>query len=139
MSKSRDIKKTRRKQGITLEIPYPALSTNKIYAGVKRRSHYYKKFRKNVLGYLEEEYGGVQRDLCLTGNLQLHMIVGFSSPLSDLSNSVKAIEDCAAEFLGFNDRYIARILLEKRMVKKGSEFITFNLKKYRKDIDWRKR
>jgi len=132
--------KKRARHGIQLKLPYKALSTNKIYGGRKHRSVYYKRFRKDVLGYLSREYDG--RSVALCGNLQLYMKVGVSSPLSDLSNCLKAIEDCVMEWLNkqgvkVDDRQFVRILLEKRLVNKGSEYMNLELKKYRKNIDRR--
>ena len=59
----------------------------------------------------------------MTGNLNFVMIVGFSSSLSDLSNSVKAIEDILKDYFDFDDRQIVEIHLHKRLVNKGDEYM----------------
>ena len=73
----------------------------------------------------------------LSGNLQIIMEVGFSSPLSDLSNSIKSIEDVVAEYFDFNDRQVVTIHMDKYLVNKGDEFIHMIVKKSRKNIDRR--
>lgn len=127
-------KKTRRKQHVSVDLPVPALSTNKLYKGIKQRSHFYEIFRKKVLTYLEENY---DNNVNLNGNLALSMEVGFSSPLSDLSNAIKGVEDVLCEYFGFNDRQIVYIEMSKKLVKKGSEYMKIHLKKSRRRIDYR--
>lgn len=126
-------RKHTRKQSIKLYLPVPALSTNKMYSGRKTRSWHYKKFRKQVFALLKDE----SKHVDLSGNLQLSMDVGFSSPLSDLSNAQKSIEDIIAEYFEFNDRQIVSIKLEKFLVNKGDEFMRIILKKSKRDIDGR--
>lgn len=123
----------RRKQHISVDLPLPALSTNKLYKGVKQRSHHYKQFRKKVFNLLKEYDSNVN----LSGNLSFHMEVGFSSPLSDLSNAIKGLEDVLCEYFKFNDRQIVQITMEKRLVDKGCEYVKVYIKKSRKRIDYR--
>lgn len=129
-----DGKKTRRKQHISVDLPVAAISTNKLYKGIKERSHFYKIFRKKVLTYLEATY---DNDVNLNGNLSLSMEVGFSSPLSDLSNGIKGIEDVLCEYFGFNDRQIVHIEMNKKLVSKGKEYMKIHLKKSRRRVDYR--
>lgn len=125
----------RKKQRLDIQIPIAALSTNKLYLGKKRRSYHYKHFRRKVFSYLDDNY---DRNLySLKGNLTFHMVVGFSSTLSDLSNSIKGIEDVLVAWVnnGFDDRQICKIILEKRYVNKGSEYMRVSICKSRKNID----
>lgn len=115
------------------EIPFAAISTNRLYTGRKRRSWQYEQYRKQVLEYLALNYN----PLPLEGNLELYMDVGFSSSLSDCSNSVKGIEDIVAEFNGFNDKKIIHMEVNKYLVDKGKEFVTIELKESEKDYDRR--
>ena len=119
---------------ISIEIPIPALSTNKMYSGRKRRSVYYKAFRKKVFQYLDDN---VCKRVNLNGNLGLKMEVGFSSPLSDLSNAIKGIEDIMTEYLGFNDRQIVYIEMKKVLVCKGEEYISLIIYKTNREVDRR--
>lgn len=130
-----DVKRVRTKKRIELKLPIKALSTNKLYAGRKTRSWHYKKFRRQVFQLLEA-YD--KTNVRLEGNLKMTIDVGFSSNLSDLSNATKGIEDVVAEWLGFNDRQIVTIELNKYLVKKGDEFTHMTLAQTNKKIDRRK-
>lgn len=123
----------RKKQNIDVVLHLPALSTNKLYAGVKRRSHHYKTYRKRVFKILNEYDSNVN----LKGNLSLYLEVGFSSPLSDLSNAIKGLEDLLCEYFRFDDRQIVHIEMNKFLVNKGEEYIKAQVKKSRKNIDRR--
>ena len=129
--------RTRLKRRVDLRIDEPALSTNKLYSGRKRRSYHYKAFRKKVFNELHRQLNG--HTYKLNGNLKLEMTVGFSSSLSDLSNSIKGIEDVLTEYLGFNDRQIVSIELNKVLVNKGDEFMDITIRKINRNIDLRKK
>lgn len=122
------------KRSLDVQIPLKAISTNKLYGGVKRRSWYYKKYRKDIFAFLNDNY---KEPISLKGNLVLTMEVGFSSVLCDVSNSIKGVEDCIAEYFGFNDRQIVTIIVSKYIVNKGEEYTRIALKCTKKDIDRR--
>ncbi len=122
------------RRSVDLVIPYPALSTNKMYSGRKVRSYHYKKYRKDIFKFLSTSYPD---PVSLKGNLVMTMEVGFSSPLSDLSNAIKTTEDCIAEYFKFNDRQIIMIKMEKYLVNKGSEYVKIKINKTKKNIDRR--
>lgn len=122
------------RRSLSLEIPYPALSTNMMYSGRKVRSYYYKRFRKDIFKFLSVSYPD---PVSLKGNLVLSMEVGFSSPLSDLSNAIKSTEDVLAEYFSFNDRMIVSIKMNKYLVNKGSEYMIIKINKTNKNIDRR--
>jgi Holliday junction resolvase RusA-like endonuclease len=126
---ARSPKKTR----FYVELPTKPISTNNLYRGKKVRSYDYKKYRAETfkfLGTREEEYD-------LTGNLYLELEVGYSSPLSDLSNGIKGLEDVLTEYLGFNDRQVVTLVMNKFLVDKGSEYTLVTLRKTRKLVDKR--
>jgi len=129
-----DVIKTNVKRRVDLVLPFAALSTNKMYSGRKRRSVYYKFFRKKLFKYLDEKF---KAPVKLTGNLSLSLEVGFSNSLSDLSNAIKSVEDVLAEYLGFNDKQIVQIELSKYLVHKGDEYMKVSIFKTRKNIDRR--
>ncbi len=127
----------KKKQRLHVIIPIPALSTNKLFSGKKVRSYFYKNFRKKVFAYLNKTYPvGCYN---LKGNVTFYMKVYFSSPLSDLSNAIKGVEDVLSEWInnGFNDRQISKIILEKYLVNKGEERMEILMTKSRKNIDMR--
>ena len=133
----RKIPLKRRKKGtkIDIRLQVKALSTNKIYAGVKRRSYDYKNYRRKVFKLLEQ----YPPDVAMGGYLSMKMDCGFSSPLADLSNAIKATEDIIMEYYGLNDRHIVSINMRKYLVYKGDEFINVRIvKSRRKNVDLRR-
>jgi Holliday junction resolvase RusA-like endonuclease len=61
------------------------------------------------------------------GKLEITYRFGVSSKASDLDNCVKSFQDTLAEAYGFDDRKIYKIQMEKIDVKKGDEFIEFEV------------
>ena len=61
------------------------------------------------------------------GRLQLRLEFGLSSKNADLDNPVKLFTDILQKKYGFNDRHIYRLEVEKVDVKKGKEYIEFEL------------
>lgn len=125
----------RAKRSVLLTIPHKCISTNALHTGPKRRSWDYLKFRKEVLQFLQDNFPKGKVDL--KGNLVLTLETGFSNPTSDLSNSVKGIEDVLAEYYEFNDRQVVKIGLEKYLVNKGEEYMKISLRHTSKNIDRR--
>ncbi|WBC28420.1 resolvase [Rhodobacteraceae phage LS06-2018-MD05] len=62
--------------------------------------------------------------------LELKINVGFSSKGSDLDNICKPFQDVISKKYKFNDNQIYRLVMNKEIVKKGSEFIYFELSEY---------
>ena len=52
---------------------------------------------------------------------------GFSNKASDLDNPVKPITDILQKKYGFNDKDIYELNVKKKIVKKGSEYIKFEI------------
>lgn len=59
---------------------------------------------------------------------QIHFKFGFSNSLSDWDNPVKPTQDILSKKYGFNDKLIRRAIVETEIVKKGEEYIEFELK-----------
>ena len=66
------------------------------------------------------------------GELELYLKFGFSNSASDFDNPVKCFVDCLQKKYGFNDKMIKRCLIEVEKVKKGGEFIEFEIKEMEK-------
>ena len=64
------------------------------------------------------------------GRLAVRYVFGVSSKNADGDNCVKAFQDALCEKYGFDDRTIWRWEFEKELVKKGAEFIKFEITKY---------
>ena len=100
------------------------LSVNQAWKGKRYKSNLYKSYEKNLLYLLPSIK-------VPDGKLQLNLVLGFSNKGSDLDNPVKMIQDILSKKYGFNDNLIYRIILNKEIVKKGEEFIKFELIEYR--------
>lgn len=59
--------------------------------------------------------------------MEVHFIFGVSSKASDLDNLLKATIDSIAERYLFNDKNIYKIRAEKKDVKRGEEYISFEI------------
>jgi|SRR5690606_41201189 len=99
------------------------LSVNKAWAGRRFKTPEYKKYQRDVLYLLPK--------LKLPeAPYEVKIIFGFSSAGSDIDNPVKPIMDILQKKYGFNDNQVYRMVLEKEQVKKGSEFIKFEIKRF---------
>jgi len=61
--------------------------------------------------------------------LEVEYEFGVSQKNLDLDNQIKIFQDSLAEAYGFNDNRIYRLVARKIDVKKGEEYIKFNIKK----------
>lgn len=64
------------------------------------------------------------------GKLQVFYKFGLSNHGSDGDNCIKQFQDILSKKYGFNDNKIYKWVVEKEVVKKGEEFIEFNIQKY---------
>jgi len=58
----------------------------------------------------------------------INLVVGYSNVLSDIDNCLKPFIDCLQKKYLFNDRDIYKLSIEKKIIKKGKEFINFEIK-----------
>lgn len=58
----------------------------------------------------------------------MNIVLGYSSKASDIDNGLKSLLDCLVKKYGFDDREIYQLNVKKEIVKKGSEFIKFEIK-----------
>lgn len=97
------------------------LSVNEAFRGRRFKTKKYIEFQQEMLLKLPK------MDIP-EGKLEINYKIGFSSKGSDLDNALKQLNDCLQKKYGFNDNLIYRIVAEKKIVKKGQEFIEFNIK-----------
>lgn len=97
------------------------LSVNDAWKGRRFKSDSYKGYEASVLLMLPKIIIPKGKPI----ELRLH--VGFSSKGSDLDNICKPFQDILSKKYGFNDNQIYRLLMTKEIVKKGSEFISFEI------------
>lgn len=99
------------------------ISQNQAHYGRKTKTAAYRKYEGELIARLP--------DIEIPeGELQLDLVVRYSSPLSDLDNALKPFIDVLQKRYHFNDRHIYKIIAIKRLVKKGEEGITFRVKNY---------
>jgi len=63
------------------------------------------------------------------GMLQVFIEFGFSSSAADVDNPLKPFIDTLQVKYGFNDKQIKRLIVSKELVKKGNEYIKFEITK----------
>lgn len=97
------------------------LSVNQVWQGKRFKTQAYKKYEKEILLNLKPIE-------VKSGKLSLFLRFGLSSKNADIDNPVKPFVDCLQKRYGFNDRHIYKLTVEKVDVKKGEEFIEFELK-----------
>jgi len=97
------------------------LSVNQAFKGRRFKTDAYKAFEKNMLMVLPMSYKVSANKLSLT------LRIGFSNKASDLDNSFKQTIDCLQKKYNFNDSQIYEIHAYKEVVKKGSEYIDFEI------------
>ena len=112
-----------------IHIDCKPLSANEMYNGRKIKSYKYRNFEKRLLPLLPEELTVPE------GKMKLIIIVGLSSKLADLDNILKPFIDCLQIKYDFNDKWIYSLEASKQNVKKGEEFIEFELRSYDETLD----
>jgi len=104
------------------------------YAKFKKDTAEYREFKSDIYSLLgEQEYDFDKYD-----KFKLSLVVGFSSSLSDLDNSIKPLLDSMQLAMGFDDRQIFEIETLKDKVSKGEEYIMVRLEKIT-DNQWKRR
>lgn len=103
------------------EIKIKALSVNSCYQGRRFKNQVHKNYTETVLNLLPLRYEPKKAPLELT------LVFGLSSKLQDLDNCIKVFQDCLVKKYGFDDREIYKLNAEKVIVKKGFEFIRFEI------------
>jgi len=100
------------------------LSVNRCWQGRRFKTPEYKKYEAKIVELLPENLE------IPSGPLQITLIWGVSSSLSDWDNPIKPFQDILQMYYQFNDRDIYRATVIKQLVKKGEEFIEFIIEEY---------
>jgi Holliday junction resolvase RusA-like endonuclease len=103
------------------KISIKPLSVNEVWQGRRFKTQKYKKYESDVLVLLPS----------LTipeGRLCISLEFGFSNTQSDWDNPIKPFVDILQLKYQFNDNRIYRAEVIKTKVKKGEEFIRFEIK-----------
>jgi Holliday junction resolvase RusA-like endonuclease len=104
-----------------IKIEIKPLSVNQAWQGKRYKTNAYKSFEKLLLMSLPKNIEVPPE------RLKIVFEFGFSSPLSDIDNPVKMTLDVLAKKYNFNDRKAYRLEVDKVDVKKGEEYIKFEI------------
>lgn len=102
------------------------LSINKAWIGKLRKTKAHKDYIKAVFLMLRPFK-------VPSGELELYLKWGFSSRNSDFDNPTKIFVDILQAKYEFNDKMIKRCIIEVEQVKRGKEFIEWDIKKINKN------
>lgn len=105
-----------------IQLQIKPLSVNQAWRGKRYKTPKYKSYEKDMLFLLPKI-----KTPDKFKEIHIHIVYGFSTKLSDIDNPCKPFLDCLVKKYGFDDRYITKLLQEKKTVKKGQEFIRFNI------------
>ena len=100
------------------------LSINKCWQGRRFKTKAYEAYEEEVLYSLPRLSIGPHK-------LVLSLTVAFSNKASDIDNVIKPFLDILQKKYGFNDKQVYRLIVEKKDVKKGEEYIEFLISKYK--------
>ena len=104
-----------------IELSIKPLSANEAFRGRKFRTKKYDAYIATLMLILPK--------LSLPNPpYSINLVVGYSNILSDIDNCLKPFIDCLQKKYLFNDRDIYKLSIEKKIIKKGKEFINFEIK-----------
>ena len=96
------------------------LSVNEAWQGRRFKTDKYKKYESDLLLLLPKIN-------IPNPPYRLNIIVGFSNKASDLDNILKPFLDILQKKYSINDKHIEILHIEKQLVTKNNEFISFEL------------
>ena len=106
-----------------IRINIKPLSVNDAWQGRRFRSKKYQQYKRDLSFLLPK------LDISNKGHKVFVLNVGFSSRGCDLDNIIKPFLDVVSKKYGFNDNQVYKIIMEKKIVPKGKEFIEFDIRK----------
>ena len=105
-----------------MKINIKPLSINQCFQGRRFKTPKYKQYEKELMALLPI--------LSVpNGLLEVVITFGLSSKLNDIDNGLKPFIDILQKKYLFNDRDIYKLIVEKKIVPKGKEFIECEIKK----------
>ena len=106
-----------------VRISIKPLSINECWQGRRFKTTKYFSYRE-ILFYL------LPKIKIPSGKLKISITIGFSNKNADIDNPIKPFLDALQDKYGFNDKRIYKLEIEKVDVKKGSEYIDFDIKAF---------
>jgi len=105
-----------------VKINIKPLSVNQAWAGKRFKTPKYKKYEEDLILLLPELN-------IPEGNLIVFYEFGFSSAASDIDNPIKPFQDILQKKYNFDDKRIHELFIKKTKVKKGYEYVKFEISK----------
>lgn len=96
------------------------LSINEAYRGRRFATPELAQYKKDLARILP-------KIKVLEGKLSVTYVFGLSSKQADVDNCIKAFQDILSEQYGFNDKRIYELHVKKVDVKKGKEYVGFEI------------
>jgi len=96
------------------------LSVNEAWQGRRFKTDKYKRYESNMLLLLPNIK-------IIEPPYRVNIIVGFSNKASDLDNICKPFLDILQKKYSINDKHIEILHIEKQIVSKNNEFISFEI------------
>jgi Holliday junction resolvase RusA-like endonuclease len=111
---------------IEILIGIKPLSVNEAWQGTRFKTKKYLSYEKELLFRLPQLYFPYP-------NKPLKVIIeyGFTNNASDIDNPTKLILDILQKKYKFNDKNIVELLLRKKIVKKGQEYIQILINEFK--------
>ena len=103
-----------------IKIKIKPLSVNEATIGRKVKSAKYRVYEK-VLKFM------LPKLKIPDGKIKIDFVFGFSSSGSDIDNALKTTTDVLSKKYGFNDNRIYELTVKKVIVKKGDEYLAFEI------------
>ena len=101
-------------------IKIKALSVNEAWQGRRFKTDKYKKYESDLMLILP-------KIIVPNPPYRLNIVVGFSNKASDLDNICKPFLDVLQKKYNINDKHIEILHIEKQIVTKKNEFISFEI------------
>jgi len=120
-----------KKKGWSKRFDFKPISTNELWYRSKQMTVKYRLWRESVYDELKEREK--RWPFKPEDKLVFDIKVGFSSPLADCDNPIKAILDTWQNIFKFNDRYVFSVSSEKEIVKRGQEYFEVTVIEYEDD------
>jgi Holliday junction resolvase RusA-like endonuclease len=108
-----------------MEIQIKPLSVNEAFQGRRFKTDKYKQWIENSIIQLK------QIKIPKSQKLTLIVIFGVSSKASDIDNPLKPLLDLIQKKYGINDNRFYKLEVTKEIVKKGKEFIKFDIQEFK--------
>lgn len=103
------------------KIQMKPLSVNQVWQGKRFKTKEYKLYEQSCMYLLPKLE-------IPDGKIEIDFEFGFSNSQSDFDNPIKPFLDILQKKYGFNDSKIWKATVLKTIVKKGEEFIKFEIK-----------